>query len=604
MESIEKNSSAKDLNIKTVQTQQPPETAKQPPETIPAPETSQTPETPQNGLAGLKHWRQDIPAALVVALVSVPLSLGIALASGAPPICGLTSEIIAGLIFPLIGGAYVTISGPAAGLAPVLFSAITALGHGDMQSGYRLVLAVIMITGLLQIVLTKLNAARFSQLFPTAAIHGMLAAIGFLLMAKQLPYFLGCKFSSHEFFGMISELPAHFSADLSPNAFSIAIICLLSLFLFSSEQLRGGLFRLVPPQLLVVLIGATLANVFHVDSKLLVQMPNNPLEHGIVFPDFAGLIANPTLIPTAIVFVLALTFVDGTESLATVQAVDRIDPFHRKSCPNRTLFAMGVSNICSSLFGGLTIIPGIIKSTTCVVSGGRTAWVNFYNALFLLAILLCASGLIKMIPMATLAAILAHIGYKLAGPHKWRSVASAGMDQVIIFTVTIVGTLASDLLVGIAAGMLTKLIILFYFSYKSSFFTTSTQGGLAEVWNSFALIFRSPIEHVEVENGILNLHVTGALNCFNGLPLRSVLSARSQDIKLVVLHFSPAVRLIDHSTSMYLNATREELKRAGKDLECRGLAELRPSSRDRSSLKYRTMPSMRLRQAESTLIGV
>ncbi len=162
---------------------------------------------PCNGIEGLKHWRQDVLAALVVALVSVPLSLGIALASGAPPICGLTSEIIAGLVFPFIGGSYVTICGPAAGLAPVLFTAISNLGRGNMDTGYHLILGVIMLTGLVQLVLTYLKAAKFSQVFPMAAIHGMLAAIGFLLFAKQIPNFIGSKFHAHEFFTIIGGNP-------------------------------------------------------------------------------------------------------------------------------------------------------------------------------------------------------------------------------------------------------------------------------------------------------------------------------------------------------------------------------------------------------------
>jgi MFS superfamily sulfate permease-like transporter len=174
-------------------------------QTVPPPTIE---ETPQNGLAGLKHWRQDMLAALVVALVSVPLSLGIALASGAPPLCGLTSEIIAGLIFPFLGGAYVTISGPAAGLAPVLFAGITTLGHGNMEVGYHLILCVIFMVGIVQLILTWLKAAKFSQMFPQAAIHGMLASIGFLLAAKQIPNFIGCTFHAHDFFAVMAETPS------------------------------------------------------------------------------------------------------------------------------------------------------------------------------------------------------------------------------------------------------------------------------------------------------------------------------------------------------------------------------------------------------------
>jgi MFS superfamily sulfate permease-like transporter len=201
--------------------------------------------------------------------------------------------------------------------------------------------------------------------------------------------------------------------------------------------------------------------------------------------------------------------------------------------------------------------------------------------------------------MATLGAVLAHIGYKLAGPHKWRSVAAAGLDQLAIFTVTIVVTLASDLLIGIGAGMLTKMIILFYYSYKSSFFTGGSSG-LASAWKSFLVIFQSPIEEIRTDGDTTHIYITGSLNCFNALKLRSVISTLPTDVHAVIMNFAPSVRLVDHSTSTYLNMAKEELKRSGRELEFRGLAELRPCSKDRSSLKYRTMPSIRLRQPEAS----
>src|SRR3954467_12157166 len=164
-------------------------------------------EKPQNGLAGLKHWRHDMLAGLVVSLISVPFSLGIAVASGAPPICGLISAIIAGLVLPFLGGSYVTISGPAAGLAPALLAAMTLLGRGDLAIGYPLLLVAICLTGLVQIVLAKFHAARFSALFPSSVVEGMLASIGLLIIAKQMPLLTGHPFHSHEFWGMVAETP-------------------------------------------------------------------------------------------------------------------------------------------------------------------------------------------------------------------------------------------------------------------------------------------------------------------------------------------------------------------------------------------------------------
>lgn len=539
-------------------------------------------EKPSNGIQGLKHWRQDVLAALVVALVSIPLSLGIALASGAPPICGLTSEIIAGLIFPFLGGAYVTVCGPAAGLAPVLFAAITSLGRGNMETGYHLVLAVIMMTGLVQLVLTYMKAAKFSQLFPQAAIHGMLAAIGFLLFAKQIPNFVGSKFHAHDFFAIMAETPSEIAHHLDPSVFSIGVICLLLLFQLSSPQLRGGWLRHIPPQLVVVLVGIILGRLYHLDKAFLVAIPLNPLAHGIVFPDLRALADNLSLLPQIVIFVLALTFVDGTESLATIQAVDKIDPFKRKSSPDRTLFAMGISNICSSLIGGLTIIPGIIKSTTCIVSGGRTAWVNFYNAIFLIIFLVVAGDLIRMIPLSALSAVLMHIGYKLAGLHKWRSMAKLGRAELIVFSTTIIVTLLSDLLMGIAAGMAVKLLVLIWYGSKNK-----APGAKNVIWQTARSIFRSPIEKSETVDGVMSVYFAGTLNCYNSLRLRAVLDAVPNEVNKVILYFTNLVNLVDHSTLTYFASLKEELKSQGKEFDLIGLDELTACAKDKGSLRYR-----------------
>src|SRR3954467_1198714 len=182
-------------------------------------------EKPQNGLAGLKHWRHDLLAGLVVSMVSVPFSLGIAVASGAPPICGLISAIIAGLVLPFLGGSYVTISGPAAGLAPALFAGMMLLGRGDLAVGYPLLLGAICLTGLVQVILAKFKLARLAAIFPTSVVEGMLASIGLLIIAKQLPLILGTKFESHEFWGIVRETPAQF-LRMDPKVFCLGIFCL------------------------------------------------------------------------------------------------------------------------------------------------------------------------------------------------------------------------------------------------------------------------------------------------------------------------------------------------------------------------------------------
>ncbi len=549
-------------------------------------DTSSSVEKPQNGLAGLKHWRHDMVAGLIVALVSVPLSLGIALASGAPPICGLTSEIIAGLIFPFLGGAFVTISGPAAGLAPVLYSSMAALGHGDMQVGYHLVLGVIMFAGLTQILLAKCNAAKFSYLIPRSCVHGMLAAIGLMIIVKQIPNFIGHKYQAHEFFGYIAETPSHIM-HMNLAVLFTSVICLALLFLLPKARVK--MLRYIPPHLAVVLVGIGLGQFFHLDSKFLVSLPCNPLEHGIVFPDFAGLFSSPTLIPTIILCVLALTLVDGTESLATIHAMDQLDPFHRKSNPHRTLLAMGISNIASSLVGGLTIIPGAVKSTTNIVAGGRTAWVNFYNAIFLTIFILCFTNLMALIPVAALSAVLVHIGYKLAGPEKWMKVIELGWDQLTVFSTVVLVTVCSDLLLGIICGILAKIFILMYYALRCSEAKRRYASFDKHLLHSFTSIFRNPISQLKVdEEGITEVHFGGPVTCFNNLPVRNTLDLLLQERKTVKLCFDPSVKIVDHSSSVYLKSYMADCKRAGLDKVCMcGLERLCACAHNEDSLRYR-----------------
>ncbi len=411
-------------------------------------------EKPKNGLAGLKYWRYDLRSGFMVALISLPFSMGIAITSGAPPVCGIVSAIIAGFLLPFLGGSYVTISGPAAGLAPVLFAGMIALGGGDLAIGYPRVLAAICVAGVLQLILSRCRVARLSAIFPAAAIEGMLAAIGLLIIVKQIPLFFGTKFEAHEFWAILEEVPSKLSA-LNPQVFGLGIACLV--LIFGLSAVPGRLLKVMPPAVWAFFLGTIGARLFlSLDSGALINVPEAPLANGVVFPDFVGLLGDQSLWISAVLLVFTLVLIDGTESLATIAAVDKLDPFRRKSDPDRTLSAMGISNVASSMLGGLTIIPGIVKSTANILGGGRTQWANFYNACFLLTFLIFGRDLINMVPMCVLASILVFVGYKLCGPKVWRHVASIGKEQLAIFSVTVFVTVTTDLLVGIGVGVAMK----------------------------------------------------------------------------------------------------------------------------------------------------
>ncbi|AMV36113.1 SulP family inorganic anion transporter [Planctomyces sp. SH-PL62] len=514
-------------------------------------------EKPANGVAGLKYWRHDLMAGLLVSLISLPLSLGIAVASGAPPIAGLFSAIIAGLLLPFLGGSYVTVSGPAAGLAPVLLAAMLTLGRGDLATGYPLLLVVISIVGVVQVVLSLLKAARFSAIFPAAVVEGMLASIGLMIIAKQLPNFLGANYHAHEFFEYLAETPAALR-HMQPRVFGLGLACLALLFALGSR--RAGPLRKVPPQLTVVVVGIVLGRLLGLGDGALIHLPDQILGHGLVLPNFAGLLGDTALWGAALAAVLTLTLVDGVESLATAQAIDKIDPFRRKSSPNRVLFSMGVLNIASSLAGGLTIIPGGVKSKACIVGGGRTLWANFYNAVFLLFFLFVARPLIGMIPLAALAAILIHTGYKMSEPGVWRHVASIGREQLGLFTITVVATLMSDLLIGIGVGIAAKLALNLAFASRGA----GVAEAIARAPGRLAGLFRSPVAQAAVDGGSYHVRFDGPLVCFNSLQVNRALAAIPHQADRLLLHFQDGVTIIDHTTCENLIHFAEEFERSGR----------------------------------------
>lgn len=544
-------------------------------------------EKPQNGLAGLRHWRHDLLAGMVVSLVSVPFSLGIAVASGAPPICGLISAIIAGLVLPFLGGSYVTISGPAAGLAPALFAAMLALGRGDRAVGYPLLLVAICLTGLVQVVLARLKLARFAAVFPAAVVEGMLAAIGLLIIAKQLPLILGTRFEEHEFWGIIRETPSKFM-QLDPRVFGLGILCLALIFAMASIKARW--IKVVPPQVFAAVVGLVLGWFMGLDGDRLIHIPAEPFKHGIVMPDFQGLLTDHSLWWALFTAVLTLTLIDGVESLATIAAIDKIDPFRRKSDPNKTLNAMGISNMCSSMAGGLTIIPGGVKSTTAILAGARTQWANFYNACFLISYLLLGRSLINMMPYAALGAIVLYTGYKLCAPSVWKHVAHIGSEQLFVFATTVLVTVSTDLLWGIAAGIVTKLI--FEVVTVARVERSGSEGHESRVaaikrWlGGTGELFRDPVVKSMSTGDSYHMYFGRPMVCFNSLHLQKELSLIPGGATAVTMHITDLVTLIDHTTATILLDFVDNFKRTGRGMATIvGLEKMRARSHAEASMR-------------------
>jgi MFS superfamily sulfate permease-like transporter len=549
--------------------------------------TSVTVETPQNGLAGLKHWQYDMRSGFMVAMISLPFSMGIAIASDAPPICGIVSAIIAGFVLPFLGGSYVTISGPAAGLAPSISKGIMVLGTAYLgaeaskeeiiNAGYPLILVTIFFAGAFQVVLARLKVARLCAIFPAAAIEGMLASIGLLIIVKQFPHFLGQKFEGHEFWEIVAEFP-HKLLSLSAETCTVlglGIGCLT--LLFTLAAIPGRLLKVMPPPVWVFFIGTIVSSqVLRLDDRFLIHVPN-PFEHGVVLPKFQDVFSNPHMWFETAYLIFLLLLIDGTESLATIMAVDKLDPYRRRSSPDRTLQAMGVSNVASSIFGGLTIIPGIVKSTANIMGGGRTQWANFYNACFLLAFLLLARPLINMVPYVVLASILAFVGFKLCRPKVWRHVAKIGIEQLVIFTFTVFVTVTTDLLIGIVAGVLLKLVLNLW--YVGLAYQLSGANGAAPGRLSRALgLFRNPVSQRDYSEGVYELYLTRPLVCFNLFHVIRELQQIPAGASAVKLHFTKLVSLVDHTTAETLFHYVEDFNSRQLHMELVNWQELHPLS--------------------------
>lgn len=572
---------------------------------------------PENGVRGLKHWRYDLLAGLQVALIGLPLSLGIAVASGAPPITGVISAIIAGLVFPFLGGAYVTISGPAAGLAPALLAGMIALGHGDLAVGYPLLLVAICLTGLVQVLLSLFRAGSFALYFPISVVEGMLSAIGILIVVKQIPQLLGDQLPP------VKSIPAAILAipqdlyEMNPEIFLVGGLSLVLLFFLSNRKERWA--TLIPPPLLVVGLGGVAGWLLQLPQEYLVQVPLDIFQHGIHFPHFSEAWQSQDLWKALVATTITLTLIDGTESLATIAAVDKIDPFHRKSDPNVTLRAMGISNILSSLVGGLTIIPGGVKSTTNILAGGRTLWANFYYACCLALILWFGTGLINLIPLSVLAALLIWIGWQLCAPRIFVKMLAIGKEQLLIAVVTVVVTLyTSDLLEGVALGTLTKIVVLCIDLVRSSaheiqtgepFITRSTK----RLWAALTELFSNPVIRIGDGRGsrerysvmtVATSAIRGtvgemknpykiylsSVTCMNLMKLDKVLNetlivpSNSQANFLIIL----AGQVIDHTAMEYLHHFQDQCIEAGHTCAIVGMDHFRAFSDH--VLAYRVNP--------------
>lgn len=412
-----------------------------------------------------KHIGKDAPASLVVFLVALPLCLGIALASGAEPIAGLIAGIIGGLIVAPISGSHVGVSGPAAGLAVIVYD-------GIQEVGFEAFLLAVVIGGLAQLLLGIVRAGVVGKYFPSSVISGMLAAIGIIIFIKQIPHGLGYAGAegttkADKVFDVLLLLGDNISYA-SATATVVTFVCLAILLLWETSFMKAQKFtKVLSGSLTAVLAGIAVHLITRsgngaLTTKQLVDVPTSHAANGIdpsawgsllTFPDFSA-------IGNSAIWILAATIavVASLETLLCVEATDKLDPEQRITPTNRELLAQGVGNTVSGLIGGLPITQVIVRSSANIQTGNATKLSAILHGAWLLLFFLLAPTLLKYIPLGSLAAVLFVVGYKLAKPATFKRMYASGMKHFIPFVVTILAIVFIDLLKGLGIGLVVALI--------------------------------------------------------------------------------------------------------------------------------------------------
>ena len=408
----------------------------------------------------LASWRQDVPASIVVALVALPLCLGVALASGAPLISGLVAGIVGGIVVGAISRSALSVSGPAAGLTTIVLAAITSL------PSFEAFLLSVCLAGALQLLFAASRGGVIAEFVPGAVITGMLAAIGLILILKQLPHAVGYDRDPEGDMGFVqpdgentlTALSHILSNNILWGAALIAVVSLAFLFWWDKAKPKDGPLKLLPGPVVLFAVGANeafrqFAPELHIAASHLVQVPVSAtpwaLADQIRLPDF-GAITNTKVWTVA----LTLAIVASLESLLSVKAVDEVDPKRRVTDKNRELLAQGGGNLISGLLGGLPVTSVIVRSSANVESGADSKFSTILHGIWLLLGLAIIPSVLNLIPLSALAAILIATGYKLAKPalfiQRWKQ----GYTQFAPFVITVLAILFTDLLIGIGIGLL------------------------------------------------------------------------------------------------------------------------------------------------------
>ncbi len=522
---------------------------------------------PATGFNGLKqHWKTDMTSGFMVFLLALPLSLGIAKASGFDPAMGVLSAMIGGLFASFFHVSALTIKGPAAGLITICASAVMEFSQpkfGGPETAVYAVGSIIVVMALIQILFGFLKFGSLSDFFPHSAVHGMLAAIGIIIILKQIPVLLGDEPTMYQGRSPL-ELIMRIPDFLSHAHWHIAIVGGIALVLmFTLPMLKVNFLKKIPAPMIVLLVAVPLSLYWH--------FKETEQSYSLVtIGDFWGSIGfhnNFSFIGTFAFwkYVFMFLFVSSLESLLTVKATDGLDPYKRASNYNGDLIGQGVGNAISGLVGGIPMISEVVRSSANVGFGAKTKWSNFFHGIFLLIAMLLLIPVIEMIPNAALAAMLIFAGYRLAAPKEFMHVYKIGPEQLAIFITTIVVTLLEDLLLGIACGIIVKFIFHMYHGA------------------SFGSLFKARYETVEHGNQT-RIYVKGVATFSNLLGYKKMLEKLSEGTKHIIFDFTET-RLVDHSFLAFVTHYKDESIEKGNQFEMVGLEHHKSLSKHPLSTK-------------------
>lgn len=549
-----------------------------------------------NARGFIRYMKNDMVSGLLVFLIALPLCVGIALASGFPPLAGIFTAIVGAILTTFISNSEMTIKGPAAGLIVIVLGCIEEFGGNGTSGGwlpedmnaYQATLAVGVAAAVLQIMFGIFRAGILGEFFPATVVHGMLAAIGVIIIAKQIPVALGVTDVKGGPLSLLKQIPEFF-VHANPAIATIGIASLSIMFLWPMVRSRVSFLKPIPAHLIVLLVAVPMGmilnlesahdyEIFHSHYKLgeqyLVKMPHKifGMFEEITYPDFSALTQFK-----AWKWVMMFFMIGSLESLLSAKAVDLLDPYKRKTNMNRDMLAVGVANLAASMIGGLPMISEIVRSRSNIDNGAKTRFADLWHGVFLLLCVGLIPTVLHLIPLAALAAMLVYTGTRLAHPNEFRNVYRIGKEQLLLFVVTLVVVLATDLLIGVAVGIMLKMIL---------------HGANGVPLRSF---FKAYVEVEDVDEKTSLIIAKESAIFSNWIPFKRQI----EDIGLVqkrniILDLSGAT-LVDASVMEKLEEMVHDFEQEGLRLELRGLDELRALSPSAHAARKRGLtPARRL----------